>query len=178
MLYTFFSNLLLRVYCLDLPAVCVLLLAAALLFCLLHRRWGGRFWWRAGMLAGLVLWAGAVLYVTVLGREAGRAGGGFGTLLHSYRTVLAGGNPELLRSNFMNVVLFFPGGLFLGALLPRRWPRCARALVVLVCLGGLSFGIEYFQYLHDLGNAEADDILHNALGAMAAGLCIPPEHHT
>ena len=66
-----------------------------------------------------VLWVGAVAYFTVLSREPG-VPSDFGALFRSYHQVLAGGNPELLRSNFMNILLFFPGGLLLGALLPHR----------------------------------------------------------
>lgn len=123
------------------------------------------------LLAGILLWGGAVVYVTILSREPGSTAG-FGSLFCSYREVLNGGNPELLRSNFMNILLFFPGGLLLGAVLPDKWPRWARMLTAALCLGAMSLAVEQHQYLGMLGNAEADDILHNTLGALLGS--IPP----
>ena len=125
------------------------------------------------LLVGVLLWGGTVIYITILSREPGTTFA-YGALFRSYREVLAGGNRELLRSNFMNVLLFLPGGLLLGALLPDRWPRWARMLTAGLLLGGMSLAIEQCQHLRMLGNAEADDILHNTLGAVLGGMCIKP----
>ena len=79
---------------------------------------------------------------------------------------LSGGNKELPRAMWMNVLLFVPGGLFLTALWPRRWPRLLRFFLTVLLLTGLSFGIEAGQYRYALGVAEADDVLCNGLGAL------------
>ena len=161
------------IYCLPFRDALLLILALVWVFRCLHRRWHSRRWWRAAIAAMGLLWVGAVAYFTVLSREPG-APSEFGPLFRSYRQVLAGGNPELLRSNFMNILLFFPGGLLLGALLPHRWPRWARMLTAMLGFGAMSLAIERCQYLWLLGNAEADDILHNTLGAILGAMCIKP----
>lgn len=94
---------------------------------------------------------------------------------HSYRAVLSGENPELLRSSFMNVLLFYPAGLLACSLLPGTWRRRWKLLLVTLAFALLSFGIEFCQYRYALGQAEVDDVLHNALGAFlgAAAAIIP-----
>ena len=92
------------------------------------------------------------------------------TPLHSYRKVINGGNPEILRSNFMNVVLFYPIGLLATALLPKRWAEWSRCvLTILLCIS-LSAGIEYVQYICSLGQCEIDDVIHNTIGALTGSL--------
>ena len=118
----------------------------------------------------------AVVYITV-GQRSGS--GGYGVYLvpfHSFREVAAGGSRELYRSNFMNVLLFYPAGLLAVALLPERWPGWLRLAVTVLCLTLLSGGIEYVQYRFAMGRCEIDDVIHNGLGALlggAAGLWIP-----
>lgn len=87
-------------------------------------------------------------------------------LLQSYRKMLREQNPEILRSNLMNLILFFPAGVLLAQLLPRAWPKGLRVAAAVLMLVLFSGGIEYFQYRHHLGQAEADDILHNGAGAL------------
>ena len=152
-------------YQLPLSHVALLLLAAGLAFRYLEEDLGKHrqlhvFW--SGL---LLLWVGAVAYITL----ANRGGGAYGYEMlpfHSYREVLAGGNRELLRSNFMNVALFFPGGLLMGTLLPRKWPLWLRLLTVGTAMLALSAGVEYLQYARHLGRAEVDDLIHNTLGAI------------
>ena len=106
-----------------------------------------------------------MLYSTVLSRSAGEGGQVLLQPLHSYREILRGGSRELLRSNFMNALLFFPAGLLGVSALPAKWPGWCRVLAVFALLMGLSVGVEAIQYACRLGNVEADDVLHNALGA-------------
>ena len=89
---------------------------------------------------------------------------------HSYRAVIAGENKEILRSNFMNVVLFYPAGLFACELLPKSWSRAKRVILVAVLFALVSAGIEFCQYHFALGQAEVDDVIHNALGALIGAL--------
>ena len=167
------SELLKNIYCLDRTTMLCLLIVGTGMFLFARFVWREACWFRPVLLAGLMIWSYGAAYATILGREPGAAME-FGTLFRSYRQVLAGGNPELLRSNFMNVLLFFPGGLLLGAILPDRWPRWARMLTAMLGFGAMSLAIERFQYLWLLGNAEADDILHNTLGAVLGAMCIKP----
>ena len=104
----FFSEILNKIYCMDGPGAVLALLCATGAFLLARFLWREKRWFRSVLLAGLVLWGCAVVCITVFSREPG-ATLEFGVLFHSYRQVLAAGNPELLRSNFMNVLLFFPG---------------------------------------------------------------------
>ena len=89
---------------------------------------------------------------------------------HSYRAVWNGGNPEIYRSNFMNVILFYPAGLLATSLLPRKWSGWCRCLLVVFALTAMSAGIEFLQYHYSLGRCEIDDVIHNALGALLGSL--------
>lgn len=164
-------------YCLDLSDATLLLLVCSAVFCLLKRRFEQHSWWK-WLVALLLFAASAGAIYTTLGTRTG--GGNLQVNLipfHSYREVLAGGNPEIFRSNFMNAVLFYPAGLLATALLPEKWPGWCRCVLVVLLLGALSVGIEYAQYFWRLGRVEIDDVIHNTAGALAgslAALLIPP----
>jgi glycopeptide antibiotics resistance protein len=81
-----------------------------------------------------------------------------------------GGNIEILRSNFMNAVLFYPAGLVLCSLLPQKWRPWLRILLVSVLLCVLSCAVEQAQYVYSLGQVEIDDVIHNTLGAMLGAI--------
>lgn len=154
-------------YCLDLPDAALVLLLGTAAF-LLIRHFVPRWRWIAG---GALTVLVPVILRTTLWRN------GEGTpvhslrLLQSYRDAVITGNVEIYRSNFMNVALFFPAGLLMAALLPRRWPRWARCLVTVLTLAAASVAIEYLQYSYNLGKCEADDVMHNTLGALLGSLC-------
>lgn len=127
--------------------------------------------WRIAVAVLLILWFLAVVWNTLLGREnvSNYSASSF-VPFHSYYVVLAGGERELLRSNFMNVILFYPGGLLVCELLPRSWGRARKVILVAVLLALVSVGIEFCQYHFALGQAEVDDVIHNALGALVGAL--------
>ena len=161
------KTLLLEIYRMSPMWLCVLCAAAALGFGLLERRMRRRSWWRR-MLVGLLFgWAVAVLYATVLNRGGGAQGSFELVPLHSYREVIATGHREILRSSFMHVLLFFPAGLLGAALLPRIR---GRALWLVLMAAVFSLTVEWLQFRFALGNAEADDVFHNALGALLGAL--------
>ena len=87
----------------------------------------------------------------------------------SYRKVLDGENRELLRSCFMNAVLFYPVGLLTAILFSQKWHPVVRLLLIGITYTGMSAGIEYVQYIYTLGQPEVDDVIHNVLGAMIGG---------
>ena len=149
-----------EIYRMSPMLLCVLCAMAALWLCLLERRLCRRSWWRKLLGSLLLLWTMVVLYATVVSRSVGSYGSFEIVPLHSYREVLETGKQEILRSSFMNALLFFPAGLLGAVLLPRR-----KILWLVLGLAVFSLTIELLQFRFSLGNAEIDDILHNTLGA-------------
>ena len=165
---TWLNRAFLWFYCLSIGDSALVVALGAVGFLWLRRRWGTKVWWKLLTACLLLCWLGAVVGSTVLSR----ASEGSETVLipfHSYWTVLTGGEKELLRSNFMNLLLFFPGGLLLASLLPRKWPGWAVALTVGLLFTLVSGGIEVAQHCYGLGRAEVDDLLHNTAGALLGG---------
>ena len=151
----------------DLPECAVF---AAMLYVTLYRKYAGKRWLRPGIGGLLAGWFLAVLWTTILNREPGAYESSW-IPLHSYWQIFSGGHPELERSGLMNVLLFYPGGLFLAGLLPPRLRDRRGMLCTAVCFGLFSLSIELSQYFLQLGTAEIDDVLHNTLGA-AAGFAV------
>lgn len=163
------KKLLLWFYCIDIPDAVLLLSAATGIFLTAHRRLGEKRWWR--WLTGLALlsWMLLIVCTTILDRKD------FGTAVcsilpfHSYREAISNENREILRSNFMNVALFYPAGLLGASVLPNKWPSWTR-WVILAVLAAASVGVESAQYCFALGRCEVDDIIHNTLGAFLGWL--------
>ena len=163
-------------YCLDFDEALALLVLFTAAFCLLNQKYGQRKLWNAAVIAVLTLWTVAVLAQTVLFRTPDPGYAAIWAPLQSYRAVWTGtGNKELLRSNFMNAALFYPAGLLLASLLPKKFHKATAILTVMTAAAMLSGAIEYTQYHWHLGIAQTDDILHNTFGATlgAAALHIP-----
>lgn len=168
---TWLHSIFLWFYCQKLSDAAMLIVGISVIFLLFNhwlKRWRA---WRAAVFCLLLIGLAAILWSTIWSRtpdETARE-----TVLipfYSYYTVLIGGEPELLRSNFMNVLLFYPAGLFAGVLLPRGWPIPKKVLCVAALFGILSVGIEFAQYFCQIGRAEMDDVIHNTLGASLGGL--------
>lgn len=155
-------------YCLPIWQVVIWVVGAVGVFFLLRRKLCGKTAWRCCLGILWVLWLAAVFTYTLILREPGT---GEGVLLwvpfHSYFSVLTGGNPELLRTNFMNTLLFVPLGLLGGELLPRGWTLKKRLIFAACFALALSCGIEIIQFVSRRGYAEMDDIIHNT-----AGICL------
>ena len=148
------------VYCLPIrDAVVIGLLFTQFLFWL-HKNHAERKWCKPLLISMALLWAVGMLTHTLLNRSGQDATSSL-IPFQTYITVLKGGEKELLRSAFMNVLLFYPGGLLLMLLFPR-W----KGLWVAVGLVLTSVTIELLQYRFSLGYAELDDVLHNGLGAV------------
>lgn len=167
---TWLNSILHWFYGLKLLDAILLVAAVSLLFLLLNQRLGGRRAWKVAVFCLLLAWLAVILWSTVWSRALGEEiRGAILTPFYSYYIVLTGGEAELLRSNFMNALLFYPAGLFTFVLLPRRWSIPKKLLCVAVLLGMLSAGIECIQHFCQIGQAETDDVIHNTLGALFGG---------
>lgn len=158
-------------YCLPIVEAVVLILLVTAAFLLLRERLGNSPYWKGGILLLFLLWIGVILLGT-LGQRAGGGNMASPVLMPfaSYHAALSGGSKEIFRANFMNVVLFYPAGILGVEVLPKLWRRQRKAVLVTVLLVLLSLGIEYAQYRFNLGMAETDDVIHNALGALLGAL--------
>ena len=157
-------------YCLPISGILIGIVLATMLWYLLSKKLESTkiIYWIDGMLF-LVAMAAIVCFTLGI-RNAGNENGVSLIPLSSYYQVLLGGNPEILRSNFMNIVLFYPAGLLAASLLPQKWPGWFRCLLVVLTLTAVSAGIEALQYRHALGQCEIDDIIHNVVGALLGSL--------
>lgn len=159
-------------YCLDFFDAAALLITCSFLFCLAHNRFAQYRSWKVVVTLFLLTATFGVIYTTLGTRTSGDSLQLDLVPLHSYREVMNGGDPELLRSNFMNAVLFYPIGLLATAMLPKRWPKRRRhALTITICMT-MSIGIEYTQYAFSLGRCEIDDVIHNVLGAWVGSIAM------
>ena len=166
------------IYRMDMPDLALLLLGFSCLFLFWKKRTKRDFlWWPV-----LAVWAVLVVYITVGNRSGTPSISHHFLPFHSYREVMNGGNPEILRSNFMNVALFYPAGLIFAALLSRKWPRVLRCLLATAVLLAMSAAIEWAQFRLNLGHCEIDDVIHNTLGALLGSLvcaaALPKENGT
>lgn len=150
-----------------LPECAVYAVMLYLTFC---RKYAGKRWLRPGIGVLLAGWFLVVLWTTILDREPGSYESSW-IPLHTYWKIFSGGHPELERSGLMNVLLFYPGGLFLAGLLPQNGSCRRRMICAVICFGLFSLSIELCQHFLQLGTAEIDDVLHNTLGA-AAGFAV------
>ena len=164
---TWLRNTYLYFYCLPIWQAVVWVLGATGGFWVLRRLLGERKFWRPGVATAVCCWLAAIVFCTLV-RKSGTGDGAVLWLpFQSYFALIGGGNPELLRMNFMNTVLFYPLGLLGSELLPEAWPLKKR-LAVMACVAlAFSAGIELIQFLARYGYGEVDDILHNT-----AGMCL------
>lgn len=165
-----FSSLIRWIYCLPISWMLIFSGFGSLAFFRLRGALLPRRLWKVFCVLCLLIWVAVVLQATLLGRSPEPASPVPEPLFQSYRKLLNGDNGEIFRSNLMNIFLFFPAGLLLSQLMPRvrhPWLCCAGATAMLVLF---SLGIEYLQYHCNLGRAEADDVLHNGLGAFLGAL--------
>lgn len=158
-------------YCLPIRQAVLLLILISAVYLVLRPQLVQKYFWYPALIVVFLFWLGVIAFATIMDRTpSGEFIAPQLLPLHSYRTVLAGGNIELLRSNFMNVALFYPAGLLACELLPKKWSRAKRIILVTALFVLLSVGIEACQYCFALGQVEADDVLHNGLGAFLGAI--------
>ena len=158
-------------YCLSITDAVLLIIVVSAGYLILRQRLGEKRLWRPVIALLFLAWLAVIAVATLTDRTPGLIPTKPELIpFHSYRAVMAGENKEILRSNFMNVILFYPAGLFACELLPKSWSRAKRVILVAVLFALVSAGIEFCQYHFALGQAEVDDVIHNALGALIGAL--------
>lgn len=164
-------------YCLSFGEIVMLVGAATIVYLWICGRYRSSGIMKAVNGGFLICWLGIIVFATLWQRSAY---GSSTTIVlqpfHSYREIWNGGNIEIYRSNFMNVVLFYPAGLLAASLLPKKRPGWYRCVLVVTVLAAMSAGIEFLQYRFCLGRCEIDDVIHNTAGALLgclAALVLP-----
>lgn len=165
------QKILIHIYVQSLLGSTYAMVILGLVFSTLWHRFDRCRWWRpcCGLVLGI--WILAVLWTTVFSRQSGSAGQVRWIPLDTYWRVLRGESSELLRSAFMNALLFFPGGLAYAGLMGHRTRFSRIVMAGFLFFGLFSLGIELTQGALRLGTLEIDDVLHNILGA-AAGFAL------
>jgi len=126
---------------------------------------------RVGCLLAVVLWLYIVFGITVFSRNADTFEI-FLIPLYQFWLVLNGGNPEVIRTFWMNMLMFAPCGFFLPELLPAAWSeRRIRSFTVLTA-AAVSLAVEVIQYTGHFGRAETDDVIANTLGVLLSLLLL------
>lgn len=149
------------IYAMPLYLTALLAVSAALMWrdigkCVMRNHPCG---WRIFCGGMLAVWVFLVLHITHFSRGESALTPQW-IPLHQIYTVLTGGNREILRSAWMNMLLFVPGGIGLHDVLPKK-----RILYAVIPAALFSTGIEIGQWLLRHGQAETDDILTNTAGA-------------
>ena len=80
---------------------------------------------------------------------------------------------ETIRSLLLNILLFTPFGAALVQLFPQDKSVWKRVLLTGAAAMLFSIAIEICQLVFSLGNAEADDVICNTLGALVGALSLP-----
>lgn len=167
MLQAFF----LWLYCLSITNAILLVIVFSAVYLFLRQWLEEKCFWRPVIALLFLAWLAVIAVATLTDRTPGIIPADPELIpFHSYRAVMAGGNKEILRSNFMNVVLFYPAGLLACELLPKNWSQAKRVILVAILFALVSIGIEFCQYHFALGQAEVDDVIHNTLGALIGAL--------
>lgn len=154
------------IYRMDFYEVLILLVLFSGLFYAARVKFCQRKNWKFVVVLMLFVWASAVTAQTVFRRTPGTLVQPIWKPFQSYIEALKdGGQRELIRSNLMNSVLFYPAGLLLVSLFPENWRSWLKLLIVLILFAGFSFAIEYTQLRYGLGLAQTDDVIHNVMGS-------------
>ncbi len=114
----------------------------------------------------LLVWVAlfGVLWVTLLRRSGPVESYVVLTPFHSLEVAKA--QPEMYRELLMNALLFYPLGLTLSNVWPRRWKPGVRILLTVAVGCLLSVWVEYTQYRFSMGVSETDDVITNTLGTL------------
>lgn len=158
-------------YCLPILEAVLLTILATVAFLILESLFGNKPYWRTVLSILFFCWV-AIVFRGTLGHriEGGNILAPILIPFASYYTALNGGSNEIYRTNFMNIVLFYPAGLFGCGLLPTQWRMFRKVLLLSSLFMLVSIGIEYTQYHFGMGLAETDDVIHNTLGTILGAI--------
>jgi glycopeptide antibiotics resistance protein len=149
----------------------ILILLATRAFFFLREKFRDTWCRKTGILLLFLLWIGVILFGTLGHRtEGSNLSAPILTPFASYLAAFNGGNKEIFRTNFMNVMLFYPAGLLGCEILPEKWKRFWKVVLIALVFALGSLGIECIQYRLGLGLAEADDVIHNTLGVLLGAI--------
>lgn len=157
-------------YLLPLESIVYCFLLLSLVYLCVHQRFSRFRWFRCGIWGTLMIWTAATLWITIFNRPQSPAHLPELIPFHSYRELFATGNVEMIRTNFMNMALFYPAGLLTASLLPERWLHRRKLLSVGILMALFSLFIEYIQFSCTLGEPEVDDVIHNTIGALCGAM--------
>lgn len=107
-----------------------------------------------------------VLAVTILSRDIGSGSELSLVPFSSWINYFKGSNDEFLRTNIFNMLLFMPFGASLYAVRYIRSSFKGLLMITSVSAMLLSFSVELGQWFLQCGEVEADDVIHNVLGAV------------
>lgn len=89
-------------------------------------------------------------------------------LIAKYKSAFTDRDPETIYDIMMNIMLFFPLGLFYSLIDFKK-----NKILKISILGFLlSLTIELFQYLFNLGTCELADVVHNTIGCIIGGIAV------
>ncbi len=166
------ERMLFKIYAQPLWRVAAEILLAALIWAVLSATFGKRRpkLWRMLNLCLLAVSAFLIVYLTILKRNAGE----HELILRPWYFLQEGKiQPEIYRSLLMNVLMFTPFGLSLGAGFSSGMKPWRCVLITLLIAIAFSVAVETTQYFAGLGRAETDDVGANALGAFIGALHVP-----
>lgn len=153
-------------YCLPLEFIAQFFLILSFIFLLAHHHFKHSRWFRLGIWMSLAVWVSGTLWITIFSRSPGSEHLPELIPFHSYRELLKTGVSEILRTNFMNVALFYPAGLLTASLFPEKWTFRQKIWSTAILFAMFSGVIEYVQFFYALGEPEMDDVIHNTLGVL------------
>lgn len=162
-----------RIYRMQPETVILLMTCGLLIWPILARLLGKRSpkIWKTVNAVLLALLAFAIVYYTILRR--GRDDFRMVQLLPFASLDAAKHLSEIYRELMMNVLMFFPVGLLLSAVLPDKWSIGKRILLTLLAGILFSAAIELVQYFLVCGDVETDDVITNTIGTFIGTLQLP-----
>ena len=155
------------IYCLPYFELALFVAAASVICAVINSFLYKYSWWRYILIAIGTAYTMLLLYITLLGRTKPINSISL-VLFESYIGYL-NGVQEMLRTCIMNIFLFYPLGLVLGAVLTKQ--KLWKLLLAWAACFGLSVMIELSQYIFSIGYAEVDDVINNTIGS-ALGISV------
>lgn len=156
------------IYCLSYFELALFVAAASVICAAVNSFLYKYSWWRYILIAIGTAYTMLLLYITLLGRTKPIVNSISLVPFESYIGYL-NGVQEMLRTCIMNIFLFYPLGLVLGALLTKQ--KLWKLLLAWAACFGLSVMIELSQYIFSIGYAEVDDVINNTIGS-ALGISV------